>query len=264
MPDYSNIEDDWEHEDYSVYLKQRARAEAHARMKSGRRTRRAGTHTNPHDDPTPSAGSPPARKAELLSELANENRGGFNPTFASLADAHNHVSKHEREWILSYLGGFYVDQLITDVTRRVKSGKEATVYCCRAHPRLGVQVLAGKVYHERMFRSLKNDSLYRQGRDILDQQGKPLRGRRERLAMKKGTAFGQELRHLTWLNNEYQALQRLHAAGADVPSLTRITTTPSSWNMWATNGTLRPRWCACPCATPRHVLCSTCSCTTSN
>jgi RIO kinase 1 len=221
MSDLISFEDDPDYEDYSIYLKQRARTGD--RPRSARRAGRAATKSP--DPARPGAGTHKRSQgwqAELLSELADEQQEesarGFNPTFASLAEAHNHVSNHEREWIVNYLGGFYIEHLITDVTRRVKSGKEATVYCCRAHPRLGVGVLAGKVYHERMFRSLKNDSLYRQGRDILDEQGKPLRGRRERLAMKKGTGFGQQLRQVTWLNNEYQALQRLHSVGADVPA----------------------------------------------
>ena len=48
-------------------------------------------------------------------------------SIASLSTGKNHVSKHERAWILNYLGKFYEEQLITDVLRRVKGGKEATV-----------------------------------------------------------------------------------------------------------------------------------------
>ena len=47
----------------------------------------------------------------------------FNPTFSS--------SRYERVWILTYLGPFYDRRLISDVLRKVKGGKEATVYCCR-------------------------------------------------------------------------------------------------------------------------------------
>jgi len=32
---------------------------------------------------------------------------------------------------------FYVENLIVDVLGNVKSGKEATVYCCQAHPSTG-------------------------------------------------------------------------------------------------------------------------------
>ena len=161
---------------------------------------------------------PDVVSTEVFFTLVEEDRSksGFNPTFGGLSGK-NHVSKHEREWILNYLGGFYEEHLISDVLRRVKSGKEATVYCCRAHPSTGVQLLAGKVYHERMFRSLKNDALYRQGRNVLDVEGKRVRGKREARAMFRKTDFGQELLHTAWLTSEFMTLRKLHEAGADVP-----------------------------------------------
>ncbi len=144
-----------------------------------------------------------------VNEQTSGTRQGFSPTFSS--------SRHEREWILTYLGPFYEDHIITDVLRQVKGGKEATVYCCRAHPSTGVKFIAAKVYRPRIFRTLKNDALYRQARDILDAEGKKVRGRRERLAMKKKSEFGQELLHTAWLANEFQMLRALYQAGADVP-----------------------------------------------
>jgi RIO kinase 1 len=204
------------------------------------------TRTDAHRKPKKS-------QEEVFFELAEEDRmgGGFTPSLAFASSHRNHMSKHELEWILTYLGGFYDDQLITDVLRRVKGGKEATVYCCLApsgqsrvlgYPRSGceskvgagesdsgltpasrvpedsgLRLLAGKVYHPRAFRSLKNDALYRQGRAVLDDEGKGVRGRREALAMNKKTSFGQDLRHYSWLASEFETLRRLHAAGADVP-----------------------------------------------
>ena len=133
----------------------------------------------------------------------------FKPSFTG--------SKHERQWIMEYLGLFYDDNVITDVLRQVKGGKEATVYCCRANLALGVELIAAKVYRPRMFRQLRNDELYRKGREVIGEEGKKVRGRREKLAMSKRTDFGQTLRHTTWLANEFQTLQKLYAAGADVP-----------------------------------------------
>src|SRR5205085_7289278 len=98
-----------------------------------------------------------AEAAPALVRLGTE--AVFNPTFLS--------SKHEREWILNYLGHFYDDKQISDVLSRVKSGKEATVYCCAAHPGTGLELIAAKVYRPRMFRQLRNDSRYRQGRSYL-------------------------------------------------------------------------------------------------
>jgi RIO kinase 1 len=133
----------------------------------------------------------------------------FNPTF--------HASHFERAWILEYLGPFYEDHYIADVLRQVKGGKEATVYCCLAHPRMRTNYIAAKVYRPKMFRTLKNDAEYRQGRTMLDEERQAMRGRREKLAIKKKSEYGQGLLHNAWLTNEYRFLVALHAAGADVP-----------------------------------------------
>lgn len=150
-----------------------------------------------------------AQLANTLADAGDDSQRGFNPSFTG--------SKHERQWIMTYLGPFYEDQVILDVLRQVKGGKEATVYVCRANPVLGVELLAAKVYRPRMFRQLRNDAMYRRGREVVGEEGKEVRGRREALAMKKKTDFGQTLRHTTWLVNEYETLMRLHAAGVRVP-----------------------------------------------
>jgi RIO kinase 1 len=124
---------------------------------------------------------------------------------------------HEHFWLVSYLEEFYNYQLITDILEKVKGGKEATVYCCKAHPSTGLDLVAAKVYRPQMFRSLRNDARYRQGRDIHSTDGKVTHNRRESLAVSKNTRFGQELRHVSWLDAEYETLQILHEAGADVP-----------------------------------------------
>lgn len=133
----------------------------------------------------------------------------FNPTFSA--------SRFERAWILEYLGPFYEDHFIADVLRQVKGGKEATVYCCQADARMGVGLIAAKVYRPKIFRTLKNDAQYRQGRIVTDEEGFAVRGRRQKLAMKKKTQYGQELLHAAWLETEYKMLHRLHTSGADVP-----------------------------------------------
>jgi RIO kinase 1 len=68
-----------------------------------------------------------------------------------------------------------------------------------------------------MLRNLRNDARYRQGRAVVNEEGKAVHGRREALAMEKNTRFGQELRHVSWLENEFQTMQLLYDAGADVP-----------------------------------------------
>jgi RIO kinase 1 len=128
-----------------------------------------------------------------------------------------HPVGHESIWILSYMEPFYNAQVITDVLGKVKGGKEANVYCCAAHPSTGLDLIAAKVYRPRMFRNLRNDARYRQGRSVVDEDGKAVHGRREALAMEKNTRFGQELRHVSWMEVEFQTMQALYEAGADVP-----------------------------------------------
>lgn len=144
-----------------------------------------------------------------LVEIDTDTEQGFNPSFTG--------SRHEREWILTYLGPFYQDHQITDVLHTVKGGKEATVYCCQAHPSTGFDLLAAKVYRPRMFRSLRNDTQYRQGREVLDGEGKPIRDSRTLRAVQKGTAYGQATTHTSWLAHEFETMRVLHAAGADIP-----------------------------------------------
>ena len=115
-----------------------------------------------------------------------------------------------------YPSGFYEDHQIEDVIKPVKGGKEATVYCCLAGPSLGVELVAAKLYRPRIFRNLRNDSLYRMGRDVMDEEGKRV-GSREARGLQKNTRFGQGLRQSNWLENEVSALRLLNEAGADVP-----------------------------------------------
>jgi RIO kinase 1 len=151
-----------------------------------------------------------------LVEQTDDTKAGFNPSFGSKSAEKFNVSRHEREWILTYLSGFYEEHLIVDVVKPVKGGKEATVYCCQADPVTGVELLAAKLYRPRIFRNLRNDSLYRMGRTVLDEYGKRV-GSREARAMENKTRFGQELRQSNWLGTEVATLRLLFDAGADVP-----------------------------------------------
>jgi RIO kinase 1 len=145
-------------------------------------------------------------------ELVSDRMGAeavFRPTFES--------SKYERLWILTYLGHFYDDKQITDVLYTVKGGKEATVYCCAAHPATGLELIAAKIYRPRPFRQLRNDARYRQGRAILDERGKAVRDGRLLHAILKKSDKGKAAEHTSWLEHEYRTLERLYQAGADVP-----------------------------------------------
>jgi RIO kinase 1 len=128
------------------------------------------------------------------------------------------ASRHEREWIVRSLGGFYENHWIDDVLRLVKGGKEASVYLCAANPSTPAgEMIAAKVYRPRMFRNLKKDHLYREGRADFNEEGIRILDDGMLHAMDKRTAYGLDLLHGSWIQHEFKTLQRLHAAGVDVP-----------------------------------------------
>jgi RIO kinase 1 len=133
----------------------------------------------------------------------------FEPTYTG--------GRREREWLLESLSEFYEDGLLADVLYKVKGGKEATVYCCRARPETGLDLLAAKVFRPRMFRAMRNDSLYKMGRGMTDGEGKLILDGRSQRAIAKGTRYGKALGSAGWCRHEYDALKDLHEAHADVP-----------------------------------------------
>jgi RIO kinase 1 len=135
------------------------------------------------------------------------------PTYAKPLDPKH----HERYWLIDSVSPFYRDNMITDVTRLVKGGKEANVYACTAHPAMQMEMIAAKLYRPRMLRNLKNDAVYKAGRQLRDAEGKELKGRREKLAIRKKTDFGKEVDIQWWIGNEYMTQTALFEAGADVP-----------------------------------------------
>jgi RIO kinase 1 len=68
-----------------------------------------------------------------------------------------------------------------------------------------------------MLRHLRNDALYKEGRLLLDSDGKEAKGDREARAIRKKTRFGQRLDILNWIMNEYNVHRALFEAGVDVP-----------------------------------------------
>jgi RIO kinase 1 len=157
------------------------------------------------------------RKHEAAPETAGG--GGLTTTYQP--------SRHEAGWLFDSLGGFFTEELITDVLYHVKGGKEASVYCCRAEPSTGVELLAAKVYRPKQFRSLSNDAMYREGRALMTAQGRALLGERGRQAQRPDrrmmkavagkSAFGQAILHGSWLSYEFSFLERMYRAGASVP-----------------------------------------------
>ena len=115
----------------------------------------------------------------------------------------------EQDPVQEALEQFFADGLITGILHVVKSGKEATVYCCQAHPSTGVELLAAKVYRSRNNRGFKNDAIYQEGRLILD--------RHVRRAVQNKSRFGREAQFGMWIDYEFAALNALYKVGADIP-----------------------------------------------
>lgn len=128
---------------------------------------------------------------------------------------HSSYDSYEQTSLAEGLDSFYENGWITDRFYLVKSGKEATVYCCEASQERIHKTdqpahetwFAAKVY--RSHRSFRNDSVYQQGRVILS-------GRVKR-AVEKGTAMGRKAQSALWIGHEFEHLKTLHKAGVSVP-----------------------------------------------
>jgi len=118
------------------------------------------------------------------------------------------------------------DGWITELLYEVKSGKEATVYCCRAGDRVaegggdlpgdacpsaGRMLVAAKVHRSLETRRFKNDAIYQTGRVHLAREGRAKR------AADNKSAFGREVQYAMWIEHEWETLTRLSRAGLDVP-----------------------------------------------
>ncbi len=156
---------------------------------------------------------PKKQQHAVIEEIADDtvNEVSFKTTYVP--------GRFEEGWLLESLRPFYDRGLITDVLARVKGGKEANVYRCAAHPGTGLELVAAKVYRPRMFRNLRNDKMYREGRNVLTADGKIVKTTDHRVmrAIDKKSLFGAQVAHTSWLMYEYKTLQQLHHAGADVP-----------------------------------------------
>jgi RIO kinase 1 len=157
--------------------------------------------------------TPKKAAGAVIAEIAATSglEGGFQTTYKP--------GPFEEGWLLQSLRDFYDLHLISDVLGRVKGGKEANVYRCAATPATGFELLAAKVYRPRMFRNLRNDKMYRQGRQTLGANGKAVKERDQRLmrALDKKTALGEQMEHTSWMMHEYMTLDKLFKAGAAVP-----------------------------------------------
>jgi RIO kinase 1 len=139
----------------------------------------------------------------------DDSRGNFKFTYKA--------ARFEEWWLLDSLGSFYEHKWISDVLKRIKGGKEASVYQCRPGVAVDASLVAAKVYRPRSLRNLKNDAQYRAGRADLDEQGNAIVKAGDVHAMQKRTNYGEGLRHQSWIAYEFKTLELLHTAGVDVP-----------------------------------------------
>ena len=127
------------------------------------------------------------------------------------------AARFEEGWLLDSLGFFYEQKWISDILRKIKVGKEASVYLCKSGEQVSAPLVAAKVYRPRMLRSLKNDHVYRQGRAVLDECGNPIVDLGMLKALHKRSVYGEQLQLQSWIAHEFQTLKILYASGADVP-----------------------------------------------
>jgi RIO kinase 1 len=111
----------------------------------------------------------------------------------------------------------FIDQgFVDEVIGLVKTGKEASVYLCRAGAAAGPSVgglVAAKVYRGAQYR-FKNDAVYQEARPReLGLSGRALRAFNNR----RDSSMGREVQAGSWRLREYQVLQLLHESYADVP-----------------------------------------------
>jgi RIO kinase 1 len=99
---------------------------------------------------------------------------------------------------------------VEEEIRPVKSGKEASVYLCRAGARAGEELVAAKVYRSFENRSFKNASVYWEG-GMRAWTPRDLRAAKKRTGWGKSTLFG------AWIVRENETLETLYRAGANVP-----------------------------------------------
>lgn len=150
------------------------------------------------------------RQAYDESEAEQQPASSFRPTFLT--------GRRDAPWILSSLTPLYDQKLITDIVQEVSSGKEATVFCCQAHPNTGQELLAAKIYRPRMFRALRNDAVYRYSRVQRDEQGQAEHGNSRRgSAATRKTERGRAAQVASWIEYEYLTQRIMYEHGADVP-----------------------------------------------
>ena len=111
----------------------------------------------------------------------------------------------------SALESFADEGWISEILYEVKSGKEATVFCCRGGTLAPAPLVAAKVYRPIETRGFKNDAMYVGGRLHMAREGRAKR------AVQIKSAFGRRVQYGTWIEREWEVLRALDEAGVSVP-----------------------------------------------
>jgi RIO kinase 1 len=98
------------------------------------------------------------------------------------------------------------DGMVDTVVRKLKSGKEASVYIVSC----GGEIRCAKVYKEAEHRSFRQLARY--------QEGRKTRNSRDARALGKRGSHGRRVQEAEWKNAEVDALYRLAGAGVRVPA----------------------------------------------
>ncbi len=114
------------------------------------------------------------------------------------------VEVQPRRWLATG-----TSRLVAGDAAVIGDGKEATVYRCPLEPETGIAFAAAKIYRAQKFRAFSKAAHYRQGAIVRD--------KRTARAIEKRTKRGRELAHGMWISGEWETINRLWDAGADVP-----------------------------------------------
>lgn len=193
-----------------------------------------GKYIDLDDDETPAYGT---RRKERKQPRATARPGVAKQSFEANADVQRWISetrddegakapfepealvgRRDGAWVLSSLTHFYEQDLIADVLREVKSGKEATVFCCTGGPASAGPLLAAKIYRPRMFRSLSNDAQYREGRTVRNESGKQVRLTGKGVPS-RSSAKGRAFQIASWIGYEYATQELAYSLGVRTPRL---------------------------------------------
>lgn len=111
--------------------------------------------------------------------------------------------------LVSALDPFIEQGLVREVFFEIKSGKEATVFCCRGNA--AHALVAAKIYRPLEERRFRNDAMYHTGRVHLAREGRVKR------AADAKSDFGKRVQYATWIDHEWQMMSRLWDAGMPIP-----------------------------------------------